>query len=464
MSEHRHILEAFPKLKLDKNRLRVKYCPCGKSNKDGKFVPYVGYENKGYCHSCGETFLPELPIGNQFINAIQTKSNVNPKTIISQTTQVSFVPVEIFKSSLSNYSGNNFVKYLIGLFGNEITSELIGHYFIGTSNHWNGSTIFWQIDTTGKVRTGKIMLYNPVTGKRVKEPFNHIAWSHNIIKKDKYDLKQCFFGEQFLQVYKTKPVAIAESEKTAIIASLYFPQFIWLAAGSKEGLKNVEKCKVLKGRKVILFPDLGAYDDWVDRAKELSTIANVSLSDLLERKATDEEREQGLDLADYLIRFDHNSFSNFKQPPKPEAAIQEHEPLKRTISIFSTPGDPAPNEFIEGDVPDNFSHIEPGPTIEELPSKVIPDVSPSPDAYSNDNNWDIAALEVFFNSSALPTGSIKLDECTTIVDIPMFLDSHLSIVKVHNGNPTFHPYYDRLIKLTEIFTGKRPNDRPKQYG
>ena len=45
---------------LDKKRFRVKHCPCGKDNKDGKFVPYVGYENKGYCHSCGEIFLPKL--------------------------------------------------------------------------------------------------------------------------------------------------------------------------------------------------------------------------------------------------------------------------------------------------------------------------------------------------------------------------------------------------------------------
>ena len=41
-----------------KKRFRVKICPCGKSNKDGKFVPYVGYENKGFCHSCGKTFIP----------------------------------------------------------------------------------------------------------------------------------------------------------------------------------------------------------------------------------------------------------------------------------------------------------------------------------------------------------------------------------------------------------------------
>jgi len=45
-------------LQLDKKRFRVKHCPCGKSNKDGKFVPYIGFETHGYCHSCGKTFMP----------------------------------------------------------------------------------------------------------------------------------------------------------------------------------------------------------------------------------------------------------------------------------------------------------------------------------------------------------------------------------------------------------------------
>ena len=49
MSEHKYILEPLPELKFDKKRFRVKLCPCGKDNKDGKFVPYVGFENKGYC-------------------------------------------------------------------------------------------------------------------------------------------------------------------------------------------------------------------------------------------------------------------------------------------------------------------------------------------------------------------------------------------------------------------------------
>ena len=41
-------------LKFDKNRKRVKRCPCcGHENKGG-YVPYVGTDN-GYCNYCGSS-------------------------------------------------------------------------------------------------------------------------------------------------------------------------------------------------------------------------------------------------------------------------------------------------------------------------------------------------------------------------------------------------------------------------
>jgi hypothetical protein len=76
------------------------------------------------------------------------------------------------------------------LFGVEVADQLVSKYFIGTSKHWPGATVFWQIDISGKVRTGKIMLYSPATGKRVKEPFNHISWAHKVTKNIRETLKE----------------------------------------------------------------------------------------------------------------------------------------------------------------------------------------------------------------------------------------------------------------------------------
>ena len=64
------------------------------------------------------------------------------------------------------------------------------------------------------------------------------------------------------------PVAVVESEKMAIISSAYFPQFLWLAV---EGLANlnIERCSILKGRTIVLFPDIHGFDQWNEKAKEL---------------------------------------------------------------------------------------------------------------------------------------------------------------------------------------------------
>ncbi len=116
------------------------------------------------------------------------------KTAKVEQKPVSFIPVEVFKASLKCYKANHFVKFLINLFGVEVASQLVSRYFIGTSNHRfrnkdyigyiseQGANIFWQIDSQGKVRTGKIMLYSPDTGRRVKQPFNHINWAHTALK------------------------------------------------------------------------------------------------------------------------------------------------------------------------------------------------------------------------------------------------------------------------------------------
>jgi Domain of unknown function (DUF6371) len=123
---------------------------------------------------------------------------------------------------------------------------------------------------------------------------------HSSLKDSTFNLQQCFFGEHLLKDEPLKPVAIVESEKTAIIASVYLPEFIWLAVGSINNL-NFEKCKVVQGRNVILYPDLNAFHKWQQKSKELSGIANFKVSDLLEFRASETEKQQGLDLCDYLI-------------------------------------------------------------------------------------------------------------------------------------------------------------------
>jgi hypothetical protein len=221
--------------------------------------------------------------------------------------QPTTIPNDIFSASLKAYYKNRFISYLRKIFSDEIVKRLISKYYIGTSKHWGGSTVFWQIDIQGKIRTGKVMLYDD-KGHRVKEPFNHINWVHSLLYKE-YNLQQCLFGEHLLTDDKTIPIAIVESEKTAIINSAYFPEFIWLAVGAKSNLKP-KRCKALMGRRVVLYPDVGAYEDWQQKAKKLSYFCDIVVSDLLETHADEQAKQAGYDLADYLTAYDLSNFSD----------------------------------------------------------------------------------------------------------------------------------------------------------
>ena len=82
-------------------------------------------------------------------------------------------------------------------------------YNIGTSSRYNGgTTVFWQIDTNNKVRTGKLIKYNPSNGKRIK---NNTNWVHSVLKISNFNLKQCLFGEHLLNQFPNKTIGIVES-------------------------------------------------------------------------------------------------------------------------------------------------------------------------------------------------------------------------------------------------------------
>ena len=48
------------------------------------------------------------------------------------------------------------------------------------------------------------------------------------------------------------------------------------------------------------------------------------------------------------------------------------------------------------------------------------------------------------------TGEIKLNQCTKIIDVKKFAESHLEIYQKNKHNLRFKPYYDRLIQLQKL--------------
>ncbi len=267
---------------------------CPKCQKTGKFVRFIDTEsgkqiadNVGKCeriNSCGYILKPGDYLYNTGSN---NKSNQNV-TIYSKQVEISLIPEPLFQKSFVREKSfqqlteaNSLVKFMSDKFGSETVEPVIRKYFIGTSKYrWKrhnyisepGATVFYQVDGFNRVRTGKIMLYDPNTGERIKEPFNHIQWVHKLLDNKDYNLQQCLFGEHLLKEDNTSPVAITESEKTALFASLYYPQFIWLATGGVENFKLIEKSvSLLKRRKVHLFPDLGQYELWHTKALNMGS-------------------------------------------------------------------------------------------------------------------------------------------------------------------------------------------------
>ena len=317
---HRYTLQPY-------NGIKSRFVCPGCNHSRRTFKRYIDTQTQTYLadhvgkcdrvDSCGYHYTPRAYFADnagQF-QGYPTTMNHEPPPMNNFDT----LPGHLVADTAKAYHRNNFIAFLTRCFDEATALRLAARYKIGTSKRWPGATIFWQLDINDKLRTGKIMLYNPADGHRVKQPYNHIAWAHTMVvgsgqfaagnnanckpKTANFILQQCFFGEHLLNTHPFKIVAIAESEKTAIICDFFYPEYIWLAAGSLEGLSR-NKYSVLKNRQVILFPDVNGFDKWKLKAREMNLrlpTASFTVDDTLERVATPDERTRGIDIADRWI-------------------------------------------------------------------------------------------------------------------------------------------------------------------
>jgi hypothetical protein len=297
-------------ISLDKSTRKF-LCPaCQKK----RFVRYYDYEKKQYLPEsvgrcdrevkCGYHYSVTDYIKDQYKQGkgISFKPLLKKSLDVNRPVEPSFISFETFRKSLIHYDKNNFISFLGCLFDKEKIAYLIDEFKIGTSKHWPGATVFWQMDDNGRIRTGKIMLYDPQTGKRVKKQVAYIQWVHTILKLKDYNLEQCLFGIHQLPKAGTKPVAIVESEKTAVLMTGFYPGYYWMATG---GLSNLTyaKMRVLEGRKIILYPDLGGREKWQEKAGALIQKGmDVQVSTILEKHCSSMDRKSGFDIADYFIK------------------------------------------------------------------------------------------------------------------------------------------------------------------
>ena len=188
------------------------------------------------------------------------------------------------------------VRWLATTYGTEEAQRVYDLYEMGMTA--DKRVIFWQRDFEGRLRTGKIMAYDPTTGKRRKE-FGSIGWVHSDLKArgilaEDWHLEQCLYGEHLLRHNTEHTVAIVEAYKTAHVGAILYPQYLWLAVDSMMGL-TASRLRHLKGRRVLLLPDEGkGYEVWSERigsiAEEVGFRYRVS--------AFMEGRDKGADIAD----------------------------------------------------------------------------------------------------------------------------------------------------------------------
>ncbi|MGQ7868667.1 DUF6371 domain-containing protein [Sunxiuqinia sp. sy24] len=271
-------------------------CPgCGEK----RFVRYLNQETDHYCDpthgrcdrevKCGYHMVP---VGSAIINEVIQKPRKEPF----------YIAKDIFQKTLCSYENNNLFQFLSQLFGIPKTKDLISLYQVGTSKLWDGATLFWQINVRGQVGQGKIMLFDRETGKRIKHPFPHISSVHTQLNKQDQRPEYCFFGEHLLSTYPDKPIAIVESEKTALVMTAVVSDYLWIASGGLSNL-NSHRMKAYKDRKIVFYPDLGAYERWKQKASDLNKIGfKVEVSSLLEEKATPFDKSKGFDISDYFIK------------------------------------------------------------------------------------------------------------------------------------------------------------------
>lgn len=270
-------------------------CPnCGQK----RFVPYVGddeaiaYEDGVMCGRCDR----EQNCG-YFRYPRSEQKMIVKKEMPVQKAKILFSPDAL--KVTEDYSGNLF-DYFCSIFPESQVAECFKRYKVGG---YNGASVFWQIDQKGKIRTGKLIKYQP-NGHRDKG--SGAFWTHRCrVFQGLFsgeELNQCIYGEHMLNDDYFARVAVVESEKTAMAMSIADPLHLWLAVGGSNNLSVLDRCQDLAHRQVTLYPDEGQFWKWkvfadkhgwqiADISKDCESGSGADIWDILEKLLTSTKNE-----------------------------------------------------------------------------------------------------------------------------------------------------------------------------
>jgi len=306
-----------------------KICPqCGKKT----FVPYIDSAGQiidtscGRCDredKCGYHYTPrEFFRDHEWMVEKSVPTYIKPQPqpkapTIFDTISPAYLQKSLHLKESLEVSCEPLFQYLQKFFPFDTACEVWNLYYVGISKQ--NKVIWWQIDTNGKIHTGKVMAYLE-NGHRDKK--QHPSWVHSLLGLKDFNLSQCLFGEHLLSVFPNKRVGLVEAEKTAVICAMEYPDNVWLSVGGKKNLSE-EKISILKNRSVRVFPDCGGVQEWrqkIDTIKRKYPTFDISVFDT-ESIATDTEIKDGADIADVILR---EKKEESRYSPQLEAIISQY--------------------------------------------------------------------------------------------------------------------------------------------
>ena len=166
-------------------------------------------------------------------------------------------------------------------------------YHLGKTR--SGKPLFWMINEQQEPLDAHIASGGWIsTALKARQPLLH-AWCP----------VHCFFGQHLLTSGNSIPVAIVESEASAVVLSELFPDVLWMAYATVEHL-DVALFAPLQGRTVTLYPNTDPsfstylfFHDLADGIRERYDI-HINVASILEDHATEEQKSRCIDLLDFL--------------------------------------------------------------------------------------------------------------------------------------------------------------------
>ena len=189
---------------------------------------------------------------------------------------------------------NTFIDFLLTLFEQPKVAAAVERYCIGGDSMCR--TIFPNIDQEGRCVGGAVIPYL-ANGHRDKS--KGASNIHEELKRKNKTLPtqgdQVLFGSHLLRLYPTASVGVVESQKSAVILSIIYPQIVWVATA---GMTNFNERLLfpIYDRNVVAYPDVNGVKVWTERAKDLP-FKNIRVSDWWRYAQDDKE-----DITDVVIR------------------------------------------------------------------------------------------------------------------------------------------------------------------